>query len=77
MGGEGAIEHRVGSHWRMVSKWLGLVVTGVGDMVEDRRRRSMQWASDYHRQIPLRRCLAYDIFHEEGLGELMLGAHWV
>ncbi len=77
MGREGAIEHRVGSHWVMVSKWLGLVGTGVGDMVEDGRRRSMQWASDCHHELPLRRRLAYDIFHDEGLGELMGGAHWV
>jgi hypothetical protein len=73
MGGEGAIKHRVGSHWVMVSKWLGLVGMRVGDMVEDERRRSMRWASDCHHQLPLWRHLAYDIFHEEGMGELIGG----
>jgi hypothetical protein len=39
--GGGAIKHRVGSHWVMVSKRLGLVGAGVVDMMGDGRRRSM------------------------------------
>jgi hypothetical protein len=72
--GGGAIKHRVGSHWVMVSKWLELVGAGVGDIMGDGRRRLMRLASDCHRQLPFWRHLAYDIFHEEGLGESMGGA---
>ncbi len=67
-----AIELNVGSQWVMGSEWvegMGFVVGAVlWDVSAIGRRRSRQWASDCHCQLPCRRCFAKAAMSGLGVG---------